>query len=168
MRSLWRRHALLTAVLGLALGAAACGGTTVPLDQALVVEEVVSGYHDGGLQAGQRRLLPTLAFRTRNQSNATVASVQFNAVFRVVGEEEELGSQLIRGIDRDGLAPGAATERFVLRSGFGYSGEQARAEMFQHEGFQDVQVELFAKAGGDQWVKLAEYIVDRQLVNTAP
>ena len=89
-------------------------------------------------------------------------------MFRVVGEDEELGSQLIRGIDRDGLDPGATTDRFVLRSTFGYTGEQARIEMFQHQSFQDVQVELFGKAGGDQWVKLAEYVVERQLVNTTP
>jgi hypothetical protein len=40
--------------------------------------------------------------------------------------------------------------------------------MFQHEAFQDVQVELFAKAGGEQWVKLAEHVIERQLVNVAP
>jgi hypothetical protein len=37
--------------------------------------------------------------------------------------------------------------------------------MFQHQSFQDVQVELFGKAGGAQWVKLAEHVVERQLVN---
>lgn len=151
-----------------AIAASACDRPPVPLDEALAVQEVVSGYHDGGVQAGQRRLLPTLAFRVHNRSEAPVSTVQFNAVFRVIGEEEELGSQLIRGIDRDGLGPGETTGRFVLRSAFGYSGEQARAEMFQHESFQDVQVELFAKAGGDQWVKLAEQVIDRQLVNTVP
>lgn len=147
---------------------AGCGGPPPPLDAALVVEEVVTGYHDGGVQDGQRRLLPTMAFRVRNQADAAVSSVQFNAVFRVIGEDEELGSQLIRGINRDGLEPGAATKRFVLRSTFGYTGEQARVEMLQHESFQDVQVELFGKAGGDQWVKLSEHVVERQLVNTAP
>lgn len=140
----------------------------MPLDQAFMVEDIVTGYHDGGTAGGQHRLLPTLAFRVRNASQETISSVQFNAVFRVVGEEEELGSQLVRGITGDGLAPGATSERFVLRSGFGYSGEQARVEMFQHQGFQDVQVELFGKAGGAQWVKLAEQIVERQLVNIAP
>ncbi len=150
-----------------ALVLTACGGPPPSLDATLVVEDIVTGYHDGGLLDGQRRLLPTLAFRVRNQGDAPVSSVQFNAVFRVVGEDEELGSQLIRGIARDGLAPGATTERFVLRSAFGYSGEQARAEMLQHQSFQDVQVELFGKAGGAQWVKLAEHVVERQLINVS-
>lgn len=155
------RYAVFCSVIALA----GCGGTPPALDAALVVEEVVTGYHDGGVQGGQRRLLPTIAFRVRNQADSSVSSVQFNAVFRVIGEDEELGSQLIRGIDSGGLEPGAATERYVLRSTFGYSGEQARVEMFQHQGFQDVQVELFGKAGGAQWVKLAEHVVERQLVN---
>lgn len=159
------RVSLSRAVFCGVVGLAGCSATPPTLDAALVVEEVVTGYHDGGVQGGQRRLLPTLAFRVRNNAASSVSSVQFNAVFRVIGEDEELGSQLIRGIDSDGLAPGATTERYVLRSTFGYSGEQARVEMFQHQGFQDVQVELFGKAGGAQWVKLAEHVVERQLVN---
>lgn len=159
-----QRLAALCSVLMLA----ACGAPSVTIDKALVVEDVVTGYHDGGVASGQHRLLPTIAFRVRNQGDVEVSSVQFNAVFRVIGEEEELGAQLIRGIDSGGLAPGATTDRYVLRSSFGYTGEQARVEMFQHQSFQDVQVELFAKAGGAQWVKLAEHVVDRQLVNVAP
>jgi hypothetical protein len=138
---------------------------SAPLDEKLVVTDIQTGYHDGGTQAGQNRLLPTLSFRVRNQSDSRVASVQFNAIFRVVGEEEELGSQLIRGIDSSGIGPGEVAGPYVLRSSFGYTGEQARVEMFQHEGFQDVQVELFAKEGGARWVKLLDQLVDRHLVN---
>jgi hypothetical protein len=167
MRQGLRQRQWLAVLCG-ALMLSACGAPSVAIDKALVVEDLVTGYHDGGVVAGQHRLLPTLAFTVRNQSDSEVASVQFNAVFRVIGEEEELGSQLIRGIDSGGLAPGATTDRFVLRSSFGYTGEQARVEMFQHEAFQDVQVELFAKAGGEQWVKLAEHVIERQLVNVAP
>jgi hypothetical protein len=143
----------------------ACGGNPGPLDEALAVTDVQTGYHDGGVQAGQNRLLPTLSFRVRNQSSARVSSVQFNAVFRVIGDEEELGAQLIRGIDSSGLQPGDSAGPYVLRSDFGYTGEQARIEMFQHDAFQDVQVELFAKQGGGQWVRLLDQVVDRQLVN---
>lgn len=145
--------------------AMACGGSPGPLDEALAITDVQTGYHDGGVQAGQNRLLPTLSFRVRNQSSVRVTSVQFNAVFRVIGDEEELGAQLIRGIDSSGLPPGEDAGPYVLRSDFGYTGEQARVEMFQHDAFQDVQVELFAKQGGGQWVRLLDQVVDRQLVN---
>ncbi|HTV02052.1 MAG TPA: hypothetical protein VMF13_16000 [Luteitalea sp.] len=155
-------------VLMLALaGVTGCGGSaTVP--EAIEVYELKTGYDDGGREAGQNRLLPTIAFKVRNKASRTVHSVQFNAVFRVIGDSEELGAQLIRGIDYSGLAAGQSTGPYVLRSTFGYSGEQARVEMFQHQSFQDVQVELFAKQGGDQWVKLTEQVVERQLLAIAP
>jgi hypothetical protein len=146
--------------------AAACGrSATVP--EALEVYDVKTGYDDGGVDAGQNRLLPTIAFKVRNKASRGIHSVQFNAVFRVVGDPEELGAQLIQGIDYDGLAPGQTAGPFTLRSTFGYSGEQARIEMFQHQSFQDVQVQLFAKQGGDQWVKLNEQLVERQLLAIA-
>jgi hypothetical protein len=148
-------------------GAAGCGrSATVP--EAIEVYELKTGYDDGGREAGQNRLLPTVAFKVRNKATRAVHSVQFNAVFRVIGDSEELGAQLVRGIDYAGLPPGQSAGPYVLRSSFGYSGEQARIQMFQHQGFQDVQVELFAKQGGDQWVKLTEQVVERQLLAIAP
>ena len=158
-----RRAALLAALVVMVAGC----GRSASVPEAIEVYEVTTGYDDGGQESGQNRLLPTISFKVRNKANRLIHSVQFNAVFRVIGDPEELGAQLVWGIDYDGLAPGATTGPFVLRSSFGYSGEQARVDMFQHEGFQDVQVELFAKQGGDQWVKLTEQVVERQLLAIA-
>ena len=164
MARLDRRSFLLATSL---LLAAACGrSATVP--EAIEVYDVKTGYDDGGRDAGQNRLLPTIAFKVRNKAGRAIRSVQFNAVFRVIGDPEELGAQLIQGIDHTGLAPGASIGPFTLRSMFGYSGEQARIEMFQHASFQDVQVQLFAKQGGNQWVKLDDLVVERQLLAVAP
>jgi hypothetical protein len=159
-----RRHVVLAATL---LFAAGCGrSASVP--EAIEVYDVKTGYDDGGSASGQNRLLPTIAFKVRNKAGRTIHSVQFNAVFRVIGDPEELGAQLIQGIDYDGLPPGQSLGPFTLRSMFGYSGEQARVEMFQHQSFQDVQVQVFAKQGGNQWVKLTDLVVDRQLLAIAP
>jgi hypothetical protein len=147
--------------------AAACGGSAT-VQEAIEVYDVKTGYDDGGREAGQNRLLPTIAFRVRNKADRAIHTVQFNAVFRVIGDPEELGAQLVQGIDYNGLSGGQAAGPFVLRSAFGYSGEQVRVDMFQHEGFKDVQVELFAKQGGSQWVKLTEHVVERQLLAIAP
>ena len=164
MSRLLRRSLVLALVVA---GAAGCGrSATVP--EAIEVYDLKTGYDDGGREAGQNRLLPTVAFKVRNKATRAVHSVQFNAVFRVIGDTEELGAQLVRGIDYSGLPPGQSSGPYVLRSTFGYSGEQARVEMFQHQSFQDVQVELFAKQGGDQWVKLTEQVVERQLLANAP
>lgn len=156
---------MLAGVLCLSL---ACRAPSAPPQDALEVYDLQTGYDNGGRVDGQNRLLPTIAFKVRNKAAEDVYSVQFNAVFRVIGEEEELGAQLVRGLDSDGLPTGQTAGPFVMRSSFGYSGEQARVEMFQHQSFQDVQVELFAKQGGEQWVKLVERVVDRQLLNVAP
>jgi hypothetical protein len=85
-------------------------------------------------------------------------------VFRVIGDQEELGSAFVRGIDANGLDPGATSGGFVLRSSLGYTGEQPRTQMLQHSQFRDVQVEVFAKHGARQWVKLGQYKVERQLL----
>lgn len=159
-----RRSFLLATTLLLAAGC----GRSASVPEAIEVYDVKTGYDDGGRASGQNRLLPTIAFKVRNKADRTIHSVQFNAVFRVIGDPEELGAQLIQGIDYDGLGPGQAGGPFTLRSMFGYSGEQARVEMFQHQSFQDVQVQLFAKQGGDQWVKLTELVVERQLLAVAP
>lgn len=159
-----RRLVLLVAALFFTTG---CSRSATVQD-AIDVYDVKTGYDDGGRESGQNRLLPTIAFRVRNKASRLVHTVQFNAVFRVIGDPEELGAQLVLGIDYNGLPAGQASGPYTLRSMFGYSGEQARVEMFQHEGFKDVQVELFAKQGGNQWVKLTELVVDRQLLAIAP
>ena len=107
----------------------------------------------GGGEAGDVRL-----------ALAITDSVQLNAVFRVEGDEEELGSMLVRGIDSSGIGPGELSETFVMRSSLGYTGEQPRAQMLQHKEFRDVQVELFAKHKAKQWVKIGQYRIDRQLL----
>ena len=68
--------------------------------------DVKTGYDDGGRASGQNRLLPTIAFKVRNKAGRLIHSVQFNAVFRVIGDPEELGAQLIQGIGYSGLPPG--------------------------------------------------------------
>jgi hypothetical protein len=154
------------AVLGLSLAALAAGGCGPDLDvtQALQVTDIVTGYYDMGVVDGKNKLVPSIAFRVRNVGDQQVSGVQLNSVFRVIGDTEELGSALVRGIDSSGLEPGATSSSFVLRSSLGYTGEQSRAQMLQHAQFQDVQVELFAKHGGRQWVKLGLFKIDRQLL----
>lgn len=146
------------------LASVACGGADVDVKEALQVTDVVTGYYDVGIVAGKNKLVPSVSFRIKNVSPSSVSSVQLNSVFKVIGDQEELGSAFVKGIDARGLAGGATTEPFVLRSTLGYTGEQPRAELLQHSGFRDVQVEIFAKHGAKQWVKLGEFKVERQLL----
>lgn len=149
----------------LATVASGCG-PRVDVKQALQVTEVTTGWFDSGIVERKNKLVPRVSFRVKNVSAGQVASVQFNAVFRVVGDVQELGSMFVRGIGPEGLAAGQSTEVYALQSALGYTADppQSRLEMMQHEQFQDAQVEIFAKPGSGQWVRLAEYKIDRQLL----
>ena len=79
-------------------------------------------------------------------------------------EEQEWGSAFIRAVGREGLEPDASVGPFTMQSDFGYTGERARREMFQHSDFIDAKVEIFVKHRAEEWFKLNEYQIERQLL----
>ena len=167
-----------------------CGGPQVAIDRAVSVEEITTGWLDVGIDDfGRNKLVPTISFRLANNSNESIRTLQLNGVFRrcvvaypgqpepvsevspadltagtCAGEMQEWGSSFLRAVGREGLEPGAATEQFTMESGLGYTGEQSRLDMLQHRQFVDVKVEVFVKRLAEQWVKLSEYSIDRQLL----
>jgi len=137
------------------------------VDPTTVLEptEVITGWYDNGIQPdGKNKLVPSISLRLRNKSGEPVRSVQINAVFRRVGEEEMWGEHFGWAIQRDPLSPGASTEQLVLRSQLGYTGDQPRAQMLQNKEFVDAKVEIFLKQGSQVWAKLAEFPIARQLL----
>lgn len=151
----------------LTVGATACG-PSIDITKALEVTQVTTGWYDAGITKGKNKLVPSLTFSARNISNAPVDTVQFNAVFRVVEDPQELGSALVKGIGRSGLAPGASTASYTMQSALGYTGEQPRAEMLAHTSFRDVRVDLYAKYRSDDWKKIGSYVIQRKLLMAAP
>lgn len=162
-RGFRRLLSICAPVLCAGLVSAACG-ESVDAQKALELTDVVTGWFDAGVQDGKNKLVPTVSFRMRNTAASSISGVQLNAVFRVIGDLEELGSSFVRGVDSSGLAPSASTAVFVLRSTLGYTGEQPRMQMLQHSLFKDAQVEIFAKHGSKTWVKLGQYTIERQLL----
>ncbi len=155
----------LTLASGLLVAASAGCGPRVAIDEVLQVNEVTTGWFDAGIvQGGLNRLVPTISFRLENTADVEIRSVQINGVFRRAGEEEEWGSSFVQVVGVEGLASRAETSTFVLESDLGYTGEEARLEMFENRYFVDVGVELFVKHGGAQWVKLSEFPIERQLL----
>jgi len=183
----------VTARLGpfvLAVAASGCWGGSVDVVSALRVAEVTSGWLDVGDDgSGRNKLVPTISFRLQNTSTDQVRTLQLNGVFRRClpddqgqpatqsdvspadpeagtcdAEDQVWGSSYIRAVGRDWLAPGSATGQFTLQSKLGYTGQQERLEMLQHRDFVDVKVELFVRHGADQWVRLGELPIDRQLL----
>jgi hypothetical protein len=159
-----RWHGILLGAAVALSGASGCARNRVDVRQALQVVDVVTGWYDAGIVNGKNKLVPTITFRVKNIGPAPFRYVQLNSVFRLIGDPQELGSALVKGIGSDGLAPGATSEEFVMRSALGYTGEQPRHELLQHKAFRDAKVELFAKHGSEQWVRIGEYTIARQLL----
>jgi hypothetical protein len=153
----------LLLLLPLALGTSSCG-SSADVGTALQIVDVTTGWFDAGIvEGGKNKLVPSVSFRLTNVSPDPIAGVQLNAVFRRANEAEEWGSAFVRTF-REPLASKQTGEAVVLRSPLGYTGTQPRAEMLHNKEFVDATVQIFAKHGSAQWVKIGEYRVSRQLL----
>ena len=162
-------RSVLPAVLALS-SLAFVPGCSPPVDltKAITVTGVTTGWFDAGIiqspEGAKTKLVPGISLVLKNTGATPVASVQINAVFRRVKEEDEWGSAWVKAIGPEGLQPGASTASMVLRCGLGYTGTEARARMLQNSNFVDARVVVFGKHGSATWVKLGEYQIQRQLL----
>lgn len=141
-------------------------GPKVDLTKGLQVTDVATGWHDAGIQEdGNNKLVPSVTFKVKNVSNAPLRALQMNAIFKQVNNEEEWGSGFLIVSKSDGLAPGAESQSFTVNSQKGYTGIEPRADMLRNSLFVDGRVLLFAKYGSGQWTKVAEYQIERRLLN---
>ncbi|MDP1569878.1 MAG: hypothetical protein Q8L86_07735 [Vicinamibacterales bacterium] len=138
-----------------------------PADPIAILEpvEVVTGWYDAGImEDGKNKLVPSVSLKLRNKGEEGITTVQINAIFRRVGEEEVWGEHYGWAVQREELQPGDASDAIVLRSTLGYTGIQPRAQMLQNQEFVDAKVELFLKKGSRAWAKFAEYPIQRQVL----
>ena len=141
----------------------ACESREVETD--LEIVGVHTGWYDtGGLAEGTNKIVPSISFELENISKRDIASVQLNAVFRRIGEDNSWGEHYVLGIDRNGLAAGSTSDSIVLRSTLGYTGSQNREQMLRNQEFVDAKVEVFGKHGRRMWVKMAEFPIERELL----
>lgn len=148
----------------LALGFAGCGGPNVDVGKVIKVSNLTTGWFDAGIVNGQNKLVPSASFTVTNTGGDTLSGLQVFSVFRLMGETEELGSALVVLRGQDALKPSAMSKPITVRATWGFSGEQPRAQIMMHSGFKDARLEIFAKYGSTQFVKLTEVTVARQLL----
>ena len=158
-----RRFPLLPAALSVFLIAAAGCGSAVDLTQALVVEDLATGWHDAGIVEGNNKLVPSVSFKLKNTSNEKLVTLAVNAMFRRGTATEEWGSGFRIAAGSEGLAPGTSTEDIVIHSPRGYTGSEPRVDMLKNSQFVDAKVELFAKYAANEWQRIGEYPVTREL-----
>jgi hypothetical protein len=161
------RYSTLVAVSLIALlPLAGCTPRRIDLPKALQVTEVTTGWFDAGIvEGGKNKLVPSISLRLKNVDSEPIASVQLFARFSRQGEPDEWGTPpYVRAISADGLPPGQSTDPMVLRSNLGYTGEQPRLDMLRNSSFVDARVEIFVKHMANNWVKLGDYKISRQLL----
>lgn len=162
------RNLPIALVACLVLFSVAC---TPPVDvkKELVLTDITTGWFDAGIvrtaNGEENKLVPTIAFRLKNVSDKKIASVQIDAVFHQISDKAtEWGTTWVKGIGSEGLAPGASTQEIVLRSDRGYTSLQARIQMLQNRDFVDAVADILLKQGANNYVKVAELKIDRQLL----
>ena len=168
MRPSRLRVAALSAIVLSGLLSFGCGASTDAV-ASLEPLDVVTGWFDDGILAdGKNKLVPSVSMKLRNKGGKELKSIQINAIFRRVGEQEMWGEYFGWAIPRTRpLAPGAATNTLVMRSTLGYTGDQPRMQMLQNKEFVDAKVEIYLKQGSKVLAKLAEYPIQRQLLTRA-
>lgn len=150
--------------LGLALAGISCG-PTVDLSKALQIDVVETGWFDAGIVNGQNKLVPAARITVKNNSDQKLVLLQINSLFRHGSDAEEWGSAFITAVGSEGLAPGATTAPLLLKSQNGYTGtDQTRQDMLKNSQFVDAKIQLFAKYGSVQWVRMGEHAIERKLL----
>jgi len=138
----------------------------VDLTKNLQVLDISTAWFDAGVVNGQNKLVPMITFKLKNLSDQTLKVLQANVLFhRVSDPNVEWGAGFLTVTGSDGLAPGATTNALTVKSNLGYTGsDQTRQEMLANKAFIDATVQVFAKYGSVQWVKVGEYPIERRLV----
>jgi hypothetical protein len=144
------------------IGTLACG-PTVDLTTALQIDGIGTGWFDAGYADGLNKITPSISLRLTNTSPSTLGPLHLNAVFRQAGHRSEWSARFVPLAGSEGLRPGKATE-LVLTSDLGYTSFDPVEDMLLNSQFVDANVDLFARYGSSQWVKLATYEVERHLV----
>ena len=152
-------------LLLLVIAACAACGPDVDLTASLQVQDLSTGWYDAGIVNGQNKLVPSITFKLKNNSDQKLGVLQVQALFRRGDDKGEWGSGFLNVVGSSGLAPAAATPFLTIRSERGYTGsDQSRDEMLRNSQFVDARVELQAKYGSTQWKRIGEFAITRRLL----
>jgi hypothetical protein len=152
----------------LAVAVAAGCSRSVDVKQALEVADATSGWYDAGIVNGKNKIVPSVTFRLKKKSDADLAGVALNVVFRHppppgTNVEEDWDEVFIQRADFKGAN---VTDPLTVRPEKGYTGDppQSRLDILQHTQFRDIRARIFAKYSSSQWVEIGTVDVQRQLI----
>lgn len=109
-------------------------------------------------------LVPAISFKIKNVTEEPLKYVYLNANFKFRDDVANLGDGFIQAIGRDPLEPGETSESILLKSTYGIEGQNL--EHIQNNPFflsKIVDVKLFAKSQGSQYIPVGEWEVSRNI-----
>jgi len=106
-------------------------------------------------------LVPAISFRVKNISDQPLRYVNFNAVYRYEGMNENLGDRLLLAIRRNPLMPGEISDVFRLESNLGVEGKNLNDIKYNPE-WKTAYVKLFAQKRST-YAPLGEWTVSRDI-----
>jgi hypothetical protein len=162
------KHGIAVSLLLILAGFSAGCGPAVDVTKEVRVEAVSTGWVNAGVVEGMNKLVPAVTFTLKNVSDQKLPALQVNAVFRRVNETEGWGDGFRSVAGSDGLAPGAATPTLTIAAQLGYTGLDPADALLRNSQFVDAKVDVFAKYGSNQWARVGEYQVARQLLEPQP
>jgi hypothetical protein len=109
-------------------------------------------------------LVPAISFKIKNVSEVPLKYVYLNANFKFRDDVSNLGDGFIEAIRGEPLMPGETSDSILLKSTHGMEGQNL--EHFKNNPFflsKIVDVKLFAKSQGSQYIPVGEWEVSKNI-----
>lgn len=107
-------------------------------------------------------LVPEISFRLQNIGQGELQYVFLLGVFRLLNATRAMGEGYTM-LFNEPLPPGAASERVVLRSGFGYRATSKKAFEKNSRNWRSAEVEVFARSRSSGWVFIKRFYISRTI-----
>ena len=107
-------------------------------------------------------IVPVLSFQVKNVGAKPLTYINFNAIFKLKGDPENLGDNFLAAIRNRPIMPGDTSDVITLKSNFGVEGKGVES-IRSNPQWKPVGVKLFARSKGSQFVLLGEWDVSRSI-----
>jgi hypothetical protein len=155
---------VLAALVIAGLTASGCS-PTIDVKQVVQIVDVAGGWYDAGIKDGKNKLVPSVTFRVKKLTDDAVRPLSLNLSFKKITPkgDEDFDDFYVQSVT---FAEGSLSAPLTVRTETGYTADppQTRAQMLQHQEFQDLRVVFFAKHSSSNWVELSRFDIPRTLL----
>ncbi len=160
---------LLLGALALAFQAGCRSISQEELKGSLEILDVQTKWVAKHYQPWPQRLIivPVISFRVKNLTDKPLTYVNFNAIFKFKGAQENMGDCYLAAIRGDGVPPGGTSDVISLKSNLGVDGKTVEG-IRANPAWLPTEVNLFARSKGSAFILLGTWDVSREIDFVAP